>query len=103
MFSLFFKKTFTFFCATFFAAFFFTTSLSFADTWTGYDYDEKTTILIEEGNLVREGLLIQFYDYKLDKYHAAKIIFVESVVDGTRIQVKDLDSKKERTFIMQPQ
>lgn len=90
-----FKKN---FCAIF-AAFFFAANSAFA--WTGYDYDEKTTIEIEEGNLVREGLVIQFYDYKLDKYHAAKIIFMESVVDGTRLQVMDLDAKKERIFIMQ--
>jgi hypothetical protein len=72
-----------------------------AFSWSGYDFDDETTIEIEEGNLVREGLLIQFYDYKLDKYHAAKIIFIDSVANGTRIQLEDLDAKKERTFIMQ--
>jgi hypothetical protein len=101
MFSSLSKKTSSFFFATFFDAIFFVTNPSFA--WTGYDYDEKSTIEIEQGNLVREGLVIQFYDYNLDKYHAAKIIFVESVVDGTRIQIKDLDAKKERIFIMQPE
>lgn len=98
MFSSILKKTFLLFFATIFAAIFFITP-SFA--WTGYDYDEKTTIAIEEGNLVREGLVIQFYDYQLDQYHAGKILFIESVADGTRIQLKDLDSKKNRIFIMQ--
>ncbi len=97
MFSFISKKT-VFFALTFGA---FSIELKPAIAWSGYDYDEKTTIEIEPGNLVREGLLIQFYDHKLDKYHAAKITFVDSVSDGTRIQLEDLDSRKERTFIMQ--
>ena len=69
--------------------------------WTGYDYDNKTEIEISEGNLVREGLIIQFYDSKLDNYHSAKVLFLDEVAGGTRIQIKDLDSKKERFFIME--
>ena len=68
--------------------------------WTGYDYDNKTEIEIGPGNLVREGLLIQFYDSKIDNYHTAKILFMDEVAGGTRLQLQDLDSKKERTFIM---
>ncbi len=81
------------------AMFFIAPKLAIA--WSGYDYDEKTTIEIEPGNLVREGLLIQFYDYKLDKYHTGKITFVDSVSNGMQIQLEDLESKKDRTFIMQ--
>ncbi len=73
----------------------------FAFAWTGYDYDNKTEIEISEGNLVREGLIIQFYDSKLDSFHSAKVLLVEEIAGGTRIQIKDLDSKKERFFIMQ--
>lgn len=80
-------------------AFFFSINTSYA--WTGYDYDNKTEIEIGPGNLVREGLIFQFYDAKTDNYRTAKVLFVESVAGGTRIQLKDLDSKKERTFIMQ--
>lgn len=69
--------------------------------WTGYDYDNKTEIEIPQGNLVREGLIIQFYDSKIDNYHTAKVLFSDEVAGGTRIQLNDLDSKKERTFIMQ--
>lgn len=69
--------------------------------WSGYDYDNKTEVEIGPGNLVREGSMIQFYDSKIDNYHTAKILFMDSVAGGTRIQLKDLDSKKERTFIMQ--
>lgn len=69
--------------------------------WTGYDYDNKTEIEIGPGNLVREGSIIQFYNSKIDNYHTAKILFMDSVAGGTRIQLKDLDSQKEHTFIMQ--
>ncbi len=71
-----------------------------AYAWTGYDYDNKTEIEIGQGNLVREGLLIQFYDSKADNYHTAKVSFMDSIAGGTRIQLQDLDTKKERTFIM---
>ena len=69
--------------------------------WSGYDYDNKTQIEIGPGNLVREGLIIQFYDSKIDNYHTAKVLFVDEIAGGTRIQLEDLDLKKERTFLMQ--
>ncbi|MBM3580184.1 MAG: hypothetical protein FJX34_05370 [Alphaproteobacteria bacterium] len=69
--------------------------------WNGYDYDNKTAVEIGPGKLVRKGLLIEFYDSKLDKYHTAKVMFVESIAGGTRIQLIDLDSGEEITLIMQ--
>jgi hypothetical protein len=69
--------------------------------WSGYDFEDKTEIEIGEGNLVREGLIIQFYDTKLDNYRSAKVLFLEESSGGSRLQVKDLDSKKERVFIME--
>ncbi len=75
----------------------------FAAAWTGYDYDSKSTIEISEGNLVREGSVIQFYDYKIDNARTAKILFIDETAGGMRIQLQDLDAKKERTFIMQAQ
>jgi hypothetical protein len=71
-----------------------------AYAWSGYDYDNKTEIDIGQGNLVREGLMIQFYDNKADDFKTAKVLLMEEIAGGTRIQVQDLDSKKERTFIM---
>jgi hypothetical protein len=82
-------------CATFFS------NITQSKAWSGYDYDNKTEIEIETGNLVREGLTIQFYNSKDDKYHAGKVMYMESVAGGTRIQIEDLDMKKERIFIMQ--
>ena len=68
--------------------------------WTGYDFDNKAGIEIGEGNLVREGLVIQFYDSKIDNYCTVKVLFMESIAGGTRIQVKDLENNEERTLIM---
>ena len=69
-------------------------------TWDGYDYDNKTDVEIGSGNLVREGSMIQFYESKSDNYHTARVIFVEAIAGGTRVQVLDLDTKKERTLTM---
>ena len=68
--------------------------------WDGYDYDNKTSINIAEGNLVREGNVIQFYDSVSDNFHMAKIIFIQSASIGTEIELFDLDEKKTRVFIM---
>ncbi len=68
--------------------------------WTGYDYFLKTEIDIGVGNLVREGYVIQFYDSKDDNFRTAKVNSIQSVAGGTEIIVFDLDSKKERQFIM---
>ncbi|MBM3589970.1 MAG: hypothetical protein FJX30_01140 [Alphaproteobacteria bacterium] len=71
-----------------------------AKAWSGYDYDCKTEIDIGSGNLVREGNLIQFYDSKDDNFHTARVQFVQSVAGGTEVNVIDLDTKKERFFLM---
>lgn len=86
--------------------FFFTIFISFlikannAKAWSGYDFNLKTEIDIGPGNLVREGSLIQFYDTKDDNFHTAKVIIVQSVAGGTEVVINDLDTKKERSFIM---
>ena len=90
------KKTFLLFTSLILI---FGTNSSFA--WDGYDYDNKTAIEIGPGNLVREGSVFQFYDSKMDNYRTGKILFMDSVAGGTKLQLQDLDSKKERTCIMQ--
>ncbi len=69
--------------------------------WDGYDYANKVEIEIGPGNLVREGLIIQFYDGIDNSHHPAQVLLVESVPGGTRLEIKDLDRKKKRVFIMQ--
>lgn len=91
------KKNFIF--TAIFAVFFLTSNPSLA--WSGYDYENKADIEIGPGNLVREGLTFQFYDMKNDSYHTAKVLFMDSVPGGTRIQLQDMDTKKERVFMMQ--
>jgi len=68
--------------------------------WSGYDYESKTEIDIGQGNLVREGNVIQFYDSKDDNFHTAKINFMQSSAGGVEINLVDLDTKKERNFVM---
>jgi len=68
--------------------------------WAGFDYENKTSIDIPVGNLVREGSVIQFYETKSDNYRTAKVIFIQSLAMGTEIELFDLDNKKNRVFIM---
>jgi len=79
-------------------------SLSFfstkAQAWSGYDFETKTEIDIGQGNLVREGSLIQFYDSKDDNFHTARINFMQASAGGVEMNLLDLDTKKERNFVM---
>lgn len=77
-------------------------SLSNCLAWEGYDFEEKTRIDIGPGNLVREGMVIQFYDIKTDSYHTAKVLLLEHTSSGSStVKVEDLDDKKERVFVME--
>ncbi len=71
-----------------------------SSAWEGIDYENKTSIDIPVGNLVREGYIIQFYETKSDNFRTAKVVFIQSVSMGTEIEIFDLDSKKTRFFIM---
>lgn len=70
--------------------------------WSGYDYQAKTEININSGNLVREGLIIEFYDTKLDEYHNGQILMMEETSSGsTTLRIKDFNlNNKERVFVM---
>lgn len=70
-------------------------------SWDGYDHDHATSIEIGKGNLVREGLTIEFYDWSDDKYHVAKILSQESASSGTELIIKDLENGEIRTFLME--
>ena len=88
--------------ATFFIFFLiiFFTNLSLVFAWEGYDYQNKTSIDIGEGNLVREGYVIQFYETKSNNFRTAKIVYMQSVVSGTEIELIDLDNNQTHFFIM---
>jgi len=74
-------------------------NLSFA--WSGYDFDNKTEIEIEAGNLVREGLIIEFYDSNTDEYHNAKVLYIESAAGGQLLRVEDYNLNIKRNLIME--
>lgn len=69
-------------------------------SWSGYDYDNKSAIEIGEGNLVREGLVIQFYDLKNDSYYTVKILDMDQDAGGVKIEVIDLNSDEKRVLMM---
>lgn len=71
-----------------------------AVAWEGYDYENRGHIDIGPGNLVREGLTIQFYDVNEDDYHTGKVLLMESEAGGVRIVLYDLDAKQRRIFLM---
>lgn len=76
----------------------FTSSASYA--WDGYDYNNKTSVEIGPGNLVREGKIIQFYDAKSDRFHTVRVVSQNETFHGTELVVEDIDTKKQRTLIM---
>ncbi len=72
-----------------------------AKAWKGFDYEKKTTIDVGPGNLVRNGKYIDFYDFRDDKVHNGKVLFMEETPAGIHLQVFDYDDNCERTLIME--
>ena len=68
--------------------------------WNGFDFDSNSNITIDIGNTVRSGYNIQFFDSSTNNYRSAQIISVRQIFNDTEVVVLDLDSNKERTFIM---
>jgi hypothetical protein len=67
--------------------------------WEGIDQERNTAIEIPSGNLVREGLVIEFYDN--EDLHLGRIITMTTIAGGTELVVEDFnEDKKERTLIM---
>ena len=67
--------------------------------WEGIDQEKNSLVEIPPGVLVREGLIIDFYDD--EDLHTARVITVNSVAGGTELVVEDLNEEgKERTLIM---
>ncbi len=67
--------------------------------WEGIDQERNSIIEIPSGNLVREGLVIEFYDN--DDLHMGRITSMTTIASGTELIVEDLnEDKQERTLIM---
>ncbi|MDA7705749.1 DUF5334 family protein [Rickettsiales bacterium] len=84
---------------TFFIIFFLNISPSFA--WIGYEKDSTNMMEIGSGNLVREGLVIEFFDFNENKMHEAEVTQMQD--DGNMIELTlfDVDLQKKRIFLME--
>ncbi len=90
------KKRFLIFI--FISLFFFSkTSLA----WDGYDFENDEPVEIGPGNLVREGLVIEYLDVNSGDYHQVKVLEMNSLGNETELTVEDFEDKSTRTFIME--
>lgn len=68
--------------------------------WDGYDYQSGDYIEIGPGNLVRDGLEIEFYDYQTGQYHSADVESIQQIGTALELEVYDHDSGQYRIFEM---
>jgi hypothetical protein len=71
-----------------------------AQAWDGYDYDSGNYVEIEDGNLVREGEEIEYYDYESGEYRYGDVESVEPSGNGAEVEIYDNESGEYRTFEM---
>ncbi len=69
--------------------------------WDGYDYDNDTAIEINSGNFVREGNVIDIYDWRKGENHKFEVKLMEEMFNSTRIEGYDLDEQKNRVLEME--
>jgi hypothetical protein len=72
-----------------------------ANAWDGYDSDAGADVEIEQGNLVREGQTIEFYDYSSGEYRSADVESIDRYGGSVEVEVYDHDSGEYRTFEME--
>jgi hypothetical protein len=68
--------------------------------WDGID-DNGSDITIEDGNLVREGEEIEYYDDSTGQYHTGDIETIDDSGYNTELEVYDNDTGEYRTFEME--
>ncbi len=98
------KKSFFVFTLVFTLAFTAFSTLIFPKkllAWDGYDYETNSAIEIGSGNLVREGLVFEYFDSRSNEYRSAEVIELNSLGDESELIVIDLEDDKQRTFIME--
>ena len=71
-----------------------------AGAWSGYDNESGGTVEIDQGNLVRPGETIDYYDSESGEYKAADVEAIQSYGVGTEVEVYDHESGEYRTFSM---
>ncbi len=69
--------------------------------WGGYEETTNVQIDIPPGNLVRVGREINIYDFSDKKYHNVEVMFMDDIFVGTKLDVKDYETKKRRIFYME--
>lgn len=74
---------------------------SAALAWDGYDYDAGANVEIEQGNLVREGESIEYYDYNSGSYRTGDVESIERSGSSVEVEVYDDESGEYRTFEME--
>lgn len=67
-----------------------------AQAWSGFDYEVGNYIDIGEGNLVRDGETIEYFDYDNAEYRSGDV----QSVDSDEVIVYDQESGDYRTFAM---
>ena len=87
-------RLFHFFLAAFFLA------CSPALAWDGIDEDSEIEIEIEEGNLVRSGNDIEFYDFNDDTYHRGEVQSITRTHNSVDVEIYDYDNDEIRTLMM---
>lgn len=67
--------------------------------WDGFDQETNDAIEITSGNLVREGLVIEFYVN--DELHMGRVVSLVEAAGGSELVLEDLNEDgKERMIIM---
>jgi hypothetical protein len=69
--------------------------------WDGYDYESGGDIEIEEGNLVRPGEEIEYFDYDSGEYRYGDVESINSSGSFVEVEVYDQESGEYRTFEME--
>ena len=72
-----------------------------AVAWDGYDYESGSDVEIEQGNLVRPGEEIEFYDYGSGEYRYGDVESIDSNGSSVEVEVYDQESGEYRTFEME--
>lgn len=70
-------------------------------SWDGYDYESGSDVEIEQGNLVRPGEEIEFYDYGSGEYRYGDVESINDNGSSVEVEVYDQESGEYRTFEME--
>ena len=68
--------------------------------WTGYDQDSDKRIEIGSGNFIREGEVIEFYDWENQEERSGEVMALEYLFNSTRLEIYDIVDSKAYVFDM---